>query len=814
MKKVRHGKLFTIVMLLLVLMGSLLNFQTVWATETSETAVSSEEIQSGKVTKKSNVTKKVTKKNANVTMETDCGIDGFAAYDNPVAVAITVSYNKDFTGSIRMTPSAEEGQVVIAYGQDISLAKGEAKTFSFTPTVLGSSGKIKVQLLDDNEKVIYEETDTVSLNSIGTNVMVGILSDDYSGLNYFDGVPIVLGSYKGTISTLELTTESFPDSKEALSILNYILIDNYDTANLSEEQYTALKEWVNDGGVLMLSLGANYQNVLHKFTDEFVTGTLGSMDKKQLEWVISEAELSLADVDFVEFVLDNGEELEQFSTDKTVYKKKIGLGAAVVLSYDLGMEPMASYEYKKEVAAALVQAAAVSEVTKRLNGTSSNNMSAMGSGLDVAKKMNDTKKPSTALFGLILGIYIVLVGPVLYLVLKKMKKREKIWLAVPLVSLLFTGIIYVTGLMYRVNKPIVNTFSVISLEGESKEEKVFTAITCPKAKEYRFKLNDKYKNFNSYTNNYSYSVFGMDKNSDSVDYILKKENDGMELIANAGSAFTDAEFYVNTTGKNDMGTLDTDLHFYTDGFEGTITNNTNYDLENVVVNFENHYYRAGDMKKGEMVTINKTNLVEAYDYGTFDYIYNINAQLYSDKELYKNYQIDSFMDTTYVDLDTYNQGCIWAGIGSYKPEVVDSNSGETYGEGVVFTTFTGDYEDVTGVYYPNINEMMMSCDGDFSTTDGMIYTNNVTVTYSFENITELINQSYGKTPLDYVYESYADVYAYNIADGKYEQIFQDSDTIGGEELKKYISGNILILRYETNGSDMAIMPQIAAKGEE
>ena len=333
MKKVRRGKLFAIVMLLLTIAGSLLNFEMVQATETDNTTASSEESQSGKVTKSSNVTKKVTKKNADVSMEAVCGIDGFAAYDNPVPIFVTVTYTKDFTGSIRITPVMEDvGQTVVAYGEDISLAKGEAKTFSFTPSILGGNGKIKIELLDEKEKVIYAETDTVSLTGIGTNVVMGILSDDYSGLTYFDGVPAVFDSYQGVVNALELTNASFPESKDALSILNYILIDNYDTANLSDEQYTALKGWVNDGGVLILSLGANYQNVLHKFSDEFVSGTLGNMNKNQITWNIEGQELSLDDVDSMEFVLDGGEELKNFSVDKTAYKKEVGLGAVVVLS--------------------------------------------------------------------------------------------------------------------------------------------------------------------------------------------------------------------------------------------------------------------------------------------------------------------------------------------------------------------------------------------------------------------------------------------------------------------------------------------------
>ena len=178
------------------------------------------------------------------------------------------------------------------------------------------------------------------------------------------------------------------------------------------------------------------------------------------------------------------------------------------------------------------------------------------------------------------------------------------------------------------------------------------------------------------------------------------------------------------------------------------------------------------------------------------------------------------MERAYVDTNVYNQGCIWAEIGTYKPEVVDEKYGKIYGEAVLFTTLAGNYEDVTGAYYPDINKAAVATDGDFDSTDGMLYNNSITVAYSFDdckNVTELTNQSYGKTPQGYSSAIYADVYAYNFLSGEYEQIFKDSDTISGEELKKYIMDNSLGLRYDAGtaqlNSTTVFMPKITAKGE-
>lgn len=816
MKKVMHEKLLTIVILLFVIAGSLLNFRMVHATEADNATASSGESQGSKVTKNNNVTKKITKTNADISVETVCGIDGFATYDRPVPLFITITYNKDFVGSIRIIPVMDVGQTVVAYGEDISLAKGEAKTFSPILAALGVNGIIKVELLDEKERVIYAETDTISLTSIGTNVTMGILSDDYSGLNYFDGIPVVSDNYDGIVNTLELTNASFPESEDALSVLNYILIDNYDTANLSDDQYMALKGWVNNGGVLILSLGANYQNVLHKFSDDFVSGSLGNLNKTKIEWENEEQELlSLDNVDSMGFVLDGGKELDNFSLDKTAYKKEVGTGAVVVLSYDLDMEPITSYKDRKTIALSLIKESSVNTLTA--NSYYSNGVY---NGSSLAKMLNTAKKPSALLYGLLLVLYVVLVGPVVYLLLKKKGKREKLWIAIPVVSLLFTIVIYITGFIYRIDKPIVDTFSVISIENAGKTENVYTSITCPKAKQYRFNLKEGYKNIKYDMDAYSYSILGStDQNSKDFNFMIKKKNDGTQLLVNNDSTFQDISFAISKAGENDMGSIDTALHLYTDGFDGSVTNNTNYDLENVVVNFENQYYQAGDLKKGETVTIDKSRIIEGTAYGTFNALYSANTKLYSDMNLYKNYQIDNFMESVYVDFAADKQGCIWAKIGEYAPDIVDKTLGKISGEAVIYTTFSGNYEDISGEYCPNINKLQVSADGDYDQEDGMIYGDSLTITYSLEeytNITQLVNRSYNKTPAGYTQGAdYADVYAYNFSSGTYERIFGESNTLREEELKRYIENNVLILKFERGaaGLDSVFMPKIAAEEE-
>lgn len=818
----------------------------------------------------SNISTKVTKKNQDFSVDTACGIDGFVVYDNPVVIDVTVKSQQDFTGTIRVIPTMEEGQKTIAYAEEISLAGGGTKTFHFTVANLGGTGKFDVQLLDEKDKVVYAETDRVpSISTAGSSVVTGILSDDYAALNYFDGVPVLVSDYQGMVSTLQLTEDNFPDNNSALSVLNYIVIDNFDTAKLSDEQYRALKQWVKNGGVLILSLGANYQNVLHAFTDDFVSGTLGTLTKKDLQWGTFEVQSEqkdnvqgneqalegtagagnepnpkdsaeqnnepdadskqnnvqpdlpeLENVDCIEFELDGGEELDVLSKQHSAYKKKTGAGSVIVLSYALGMEPFTSFDARKDIAACLVSAASGERTADILKGDYTYYGNTLGGGAGIAKTLNETKKPSALLFGIVLIVYVILVGPVLYLILKKKKTREKIWFSVPLMALVFTGVIYVIGMMYRVRKPMVDTFTILKVDGDTKKENIFVNVTCPKAKQYSVMLNDDYSDisYDPYIY-YDYNIFDTSSKKNTFDYMFCKVNGGLELTMNNATAFHSTDFTIEKLTDNDVGQVDLDLHCYTDGFEGTITNNTIYDLEGVVVTFENYYYQAGDIKKGETVSVDPEKMITGFSYGVFESIYTKRKDLYSNRKLYKQYQLDSFMEGSYAHSMTYGEGLVWGQIGSYVPELTEDKSVKASGQAVYMAQFHSDYEDVAGSYCPDIRQLQVSGSGTYDTTDGQMYQNEMDLTYSFENypdIKELVNLTYGDEPYNGNSGQYARVYAYNIVTGAFDEIFTDSDTLGGEQLKQYLDGDVLILRFESDSADYysTYMPRIAARGDE
>lgn len=779
-------------------------------------------IQDGTVYATSAYTKKVTKKNEKFSVETEYGMGGLVYYEMPAMVSVTVTCQENFSGRLVMIPGVESySSSAVAYCEDISLSAGEAKTVHFTPTSIGSNGKVYIQIQNEKGKVLYQETNEIVLESGGTKVSIGILSDDYSALSYFDGIGMMIDSTQAVTSIFELNQNNFPEDALGLAMLQYMVIDNFDTASLSDKQYEALKTWVQDGGVLILGLGSNYQNVLHCFDDEFLTGTLGTLSKKKIAWsslqeTIEDEQVQLVSMDLecIGFQLDEGEEFLIHDTESVAYSKTIGLGRVVVLGYSMGMEPMASSPHKEAIAQLIIEYARNESVNSRFYGNDVDR-DAMYSGVEVAKLADSSRRPSVILYGFILLLYVVLVGPVLYLILKAMNKREKIWVAIPIVTLVFTFVIYLSGFMYRMNKPLLSTFTIVQLQEHARTEKIYTNLVCPKPKKYAIQFKEDYTGFKKNLNDYTYGLFETSSDGVSYDYMLKKNGKGTEMILNCTEPFQQTSIAVNHNGDNNIGTIDSDLKCYTNGFEGTVTNNTCYDLQDLVVTYEGYFCMVGDVKKGETITINPSKIVLSQAYGTFESFYPA-QRLYSDRELYLSYQINNMMERYVIDKTAHQRGYIWANIASYQPDLVDGSGVKQAGCGVLMTSYTAKYEDMTGDYFQNIDSLAVATQGDYDSQDRSIYSSEVVVTYSFENcsnITVLENME----STDGAYNGHgtpANVYAFNVELGDYEQIFTDSNILSGQNLKKYMMDDVLVLKYVQDSSGYgAYVPRISAREE-
>lgn len=137
-----------------------------------------------------------------------CGLEG--NYRNGAALPVTIyieSKNEDFEGVVRIIApgNTDMGYPAAAYEKDILLTAGTQKVVTMSVYDDSSSTLLYFQLDDAKGKQLIDQK-ILMTSKQNSNALVGVLSDDYTALNYFDKTTIFLttSSYDGNAQLVEL----------------------------------------------------------------------------------------------------------------------------------------------------------------------------------------------------------------------------------------------------------------------------------------------------------------------------------------------------------------------------------------------------------------------------------------------------------------------------------------------------------------------------------------------------------------------------------------------------------------------------------
>ena len=187
----------------------------------------------------------------------------------------------------------------------------------------------------------------------------------------------------------------------------------------------------------------------------------------------------------------------------------------------------------------------------------------------------------------LMTIYVVLVGPVLYLILKAVKQREKIWLCIPALSLIFVGLIFLFSLSVRMNGLSMRSVSMHDMKRGV--EDAYIMGYQPTHKEWSVKIPEDYRYALGFASDYD-SFLG-DKN---VKGAVKSGNP-MTLTYYPSSSFETGNFRLIRPSEYD-GSIDIDM--------GMVTNNTGADFEYMLVVTDGRYQILENVKNGDTVAVN------------------------------------------------------------------------------------------------------------------------------------------------------------------------------------------------------------------
>lgn len=265
--------------------------------------------------------------------------------------------------------------------------------------------------------------------------------------------------------------QSFPTNAVFLTGLNGIVIDQFDSASLSQAQIQALKDYVGLGGTLIVAGGPSWRRTLLPLPTELVplrpvataTASLAPLAELGGRATDASAQVVTGELRAGKVALSGADGVP------LLVEAAYGAGTIVQLAFDPFGEPFDGQVSLAGLAWAQAIDRAVSAVQSGLRpnaggsyaGTSSTPSAgavlaapgvwAPGYGASsdqLFQVLQDTPaagSPPVGLLGGLLVSYVLLAGVLNYLFLKAIRRRGLMWLTTPLIAITFTAGAYLAG---------------------------------------------------------------------------------------------------------------------------------------------------------------------------------------------------------------------------------------------------------------------------------------------------------------------------------------------------------------------------------
>ena len=562
------------------------------------------------------------KNNSKYDLTISYGIDG--KYKAQKYMPVTVQINnleQDFNGEVEVRVTSDSNGGYDAYCKEVSASKGENISVTIPVKFLEGNNTGTVCIIE-NGKVLYEEKLLISSGRISDgNAFTGLLSDDPTALGYLGNITYFDSNYSNTgkMNCVNLTEDMLDENGLNIDGLDVIIINNYNMANLSDNQYNSLNNWVNSGGTLLIGAGGNESKTINNINKSFLNITSNGTSEQNVKTGSESLNLILSQItleDSVVTVNSNENEL--------VYSLDRGAGKILITAFDLGLEPFIS----SNDAVIMLQDMLKGTFDKIYEGNYQGGY--YSASYEVSNLLGNIpvdNTVSTLTLGIVLGVYAILVGIVIYLILKKMEKRDLIWGLIPITAIVFTVMIYFLGSKTKIKDVIVNSTNIISVDEDGRGQ-INSYIGIASKNKGNIKIEKEEDLKMQYMSDDYYYYGDTDYNAKTLRVKTTYTNDNSYFTVANNNVAEVNKFEVS--GKEIvMPKLENTLRIKDGNLEGTIKNNLDSDIKKLVIVSGKTVWDLGQVAKGEEISI--TDLRSKGSSGLQGYANSLNDEYYQSR---------------------------------------------------------------------------------------------------------------------------------------------------------------------------------------
>ncbi len=567
---------------------------------------------------------------SDVVTTTCFGYGGESRYGRNVRVDILAEGRRNgFSGKlvIECWASAAYGTDPVTIKKSFSAGADENKMVQFAMPCVEDNSIIRVTLLDANEEEVSSHYISLGSNSHDyiSNIYMGILSDNKYGYKYITKLltpnhSMALGD---NAVIYPLGGYSITGDARMLDSLDVIMIDGYNSGKISGSQAKGLKDWVMEGGTLLLGGGKDAVPVFKALAGDMFKGSTGKEKTINTDFGIKGQKKKTLDI--LQTYIEGAATVLTDGKENLIKKVQYGKGNVLVAEFPLELEEEETYTFGSVITDIITKN--LSQQRKSVMGLlPKDTYNSYDSSLYMEKTMllNESGAlPNIKLYAVIIFIYVFIAGPGVYLLAKKRDKRSGLWVIVPAVSALFSAVVYLLGTSTRIQEPYINFASTFELPVKrNTQDRVNTtfSVTSPFNGQYEIPLPEDTKLLPVLLNNVNnYPQRGKQAGTfDSVGrgYGVEYGNGNIKAVMDNLPAFDSAYFNL-VNERTSKGTIKTEVKKDGNSISGTISNDMSCGLEDCIFYHGGRVYYIGSLAPGETADIKLTRKPDIYEESSY-----------------------------------------------------------------------------------------------------------------------------------------------------------------------------------------------------
>ena len=376
------------------------------------------------------------------------------------------SYGGYFSyGGFSQGYSAGASTTRVEYKSPLDLAPGTTKVLVTDVLVDSAQASVEAEALGASGQVLAKGGDQLQVEAGNAQAAVLVVTNDPGELSSLS-LPLPDGPQP---QVQILSPAEVPGSSAALGAFSAVVVDEADTSALSTAQGRAIEGYVEAGGTLVVAGGLSWRAAMAGLP----AGLLPARVKGTTALVLAQlshllgARPPAGRVDVDELVMSPGSSviLSEGSTPLAVEAGR-GSGYVVVSAFDPAAAPLATWVGAPAVVSRLLASAYSEAYNQQANVVLSGGVvsfggtvagqppsraalmnpaqggSALGAYLE---QMPGAALPSAHFLGMLLVGYIVVAGPLCFLVLARLRRRHLAWVVLPGVAVVAALVAYESG---------------------------------------------------------------------------------------------------------------------------------------------------------------------------------------------------------------------------------------------------------------------------------------------------------------------------------------------------------------------------------